>query len=107
MLISKYVVLCVSDVDTIAVCGDGLIPNPDIGNVFICRITVESGLNVPFQIDAAGICVDGVIPAVNRLAVQRKADAFGIVLGKADPVADVKSRFRWFLYGRLGGLGLF
>lgn len=107
MLISKCFVLGVSDVDTIAVCGNGLIPNPDIGNVPVCRITVEPGLNVPFQIDAAGICVDGIIPAVNRPAVQRQTDAFGIALGKADPIADVKRRFGGFLRGRFGGLRLF
>ena len=107
MLISKCFVLCVSDVDTIAVCGDGLIPNPNIGNVLVCRITIEPGLNVPFQIDAAGICVDGVIPAVNRPAVQLQTDAFGVVLGKADPIADVKRWFCGFLRGRFGGVRLF
>lgn len=100
MLISKCFVLCVSDVDQIAASGDGLIPDPHIGDFRICRIAIESGLYVPFQIDTAGICINGVIQAVHRFTVQRKTDTLGIALGKADPVADVKCRLcgLWLIY---------
>ena len=78
MLISKCLVLCVSDVDQIAASGDGLIPDPHIGDFRVCRIAIESRLYVPFQIDTAGICINGVVPAVHGFAVQRKTDTLGI-----------------------------
>ena len=107
MLISKCIVLCVSDVDTIAVCGDGLIPDPHIGDFRICRVAIESRLYVPFQIDTSCIRINGVVPAVHHFTVQRKTDTLGIALSKTYPVADVKNRFSGFLRGWLGGLRLF
>lgn len=99
MLISKCFVLCVSDVDQITASGNGLIPNPHIGDFRICRIAIESGLYVPFQIDTSCIRINGVVPAVHGFAVQRKTDTLGIALGKTDPVADVKCRLCGFLLG--------
>ena len=106
MLISKYLVLCVSDVDQIAASGDGFIPDPHIGDVRICRIAIESGLYVPFQINTSCIRINGVVPAVHRFTVQRKTDTLGIALSKTDPVADVKSWLCGFLLGWLCGLCL-
>ena len=106
MLISKCFVLCVSDVDQIAASGDGLIPDPHIGDFRICRIAIESRLYVPFQIDTSCIRINGVVPAVHSFAVQRKTDTLGIALGKTDPVADVKCRLCGFLLGWLCGLWL-
>ena len=106
MLFSKCLVLCVSDVDQIAASGDGLIPDPHIGDFRICRIAIESRLYVPFQIDTAGICINGVVPAVHCFTVQRKTDTLGIALSKTDPVADVKCRLCGFLLGWLCGLCL-
>ena len=107
MLISKCFVLCVSDVDQIAASGDGLIPDPHIGDFRICRIAIESRLYVPFQIDTSCIRINGVIPAVHGFAVQRKTDTLGIALGKADPIANVKCRLCWFFLRRFGRLWLF
>ena len=107
MLISKCLVLCVSDVDQIAASGDGLIPDPYIGDVRIYRIAIESGLYVPFQIDTSCIRINGVVPAVHGFAVQRKTHALGIALSKTDPVADVKCRLCWFFLRRFGRLWLF
>ena len=104
MLISKCFVLCVSDVDQITASGNGLIPDPYIGNFRICRIAIESRLYVPFQIDTASIRINGVVPAVHGFAVQPKTDTLGIALGKTDPVADVKCRLCGFLLGWLCGL---
>ena len=98
--------LCVPDVDQIATSGDGLIPDPHIGDFRICRIAIESRLYVPFQIDTSCIRINGVIPAVHRFTVQRKTDTLGIALGKTDPVADVKCRLCGFLLGWLCGLWL-
>lgn len=106
MLISKYLVLCVSDVDQIAASGDGFIPDPYIGDVRICRIAIQSRLYVPFQIDTSCIRINGVVPAVHRFAVQRKTDTLGIALSKTYPVADVKCRLCGFLLGWLCGLCL-
>ena len=92
--------LCVSDVDQITACGDGFIPDPYIGDVRICRIAIESRLYVPFQIDTAGIRINGVVPAVHSFAVQRKTDTLGIALSKTDPVVNVKDRLRRFFFRR-------
>ena len=98
--------LCVSDVDQITASGNGLIPDPHIGDVRICRIAIQSRLYVPFQIDTAGIRINGVVPAVHGFAVQRKTDTLGIALSKTYPVADVKCRLCGFLLGWLCGLCL-
>ena len=100
MLISKCLVLCVSDVDQITASGDGLIPDPHIGDVRICRIAIESRLYVPFQIDTSCIRINGVIPAIHGSAVKHKSDALSVALGKADPVVNVKNRLSRFSFRR-------
>ena len=57
--------LCVSDVDQILVCADTLVPYPDSGDILITGVSAQSGVDVPFQVDAIRVCRDRIIPAVN------------------------------------------
>lgn len=58
-------------------------------------------VNIPFGVFAFYTCGDGVIPAIHGSAVEHKSDAFGVALGKADPVVNVKDRLSRFFFRRL------
>ena len=99
--------LCVADIHLVGIAACLLIPNPDLGDVAVLSIAVKVALDVPFGVPALGACGNGVVPAVGGSAVQRQPHAFGIALGKVDPVADVKGRLGGRLRGWLCRLGRF
>ena len=92
--------LCVADIDFIRAASGLLIPNPHIGDVAVLGISVEIATNIPFGVFAFYTCGDGVIPAIHGSAVERKSDALGVTLGKADPVVNVKDRLSRFFFRR-------
>lgn len=89
--------LCVADIHLKGAGSGLLIPKPNIRDVGIFGVTVQVTLDVPFGIFALRTCGNGVVPTEHSFAVQRKTDTLGIVLGKGDPVADVKCRLCGFL----------
>lgn len=89
MLISECFVLCVSDVDQIPVFSHAFVPDPDIGNVPVTGIAVQSGGDVSLQVNAVWICGDGVVPAVHGRWFQNQPLFRGDGLRIADPVVDV------------------
>ena len=91
--------LCVPDIDQVTVCSDRFVPHPDIRNGFVCRIAVQAGTNIPFQIDAVCVGINRVIPTIHRRAFQSQPYAFGIGFGIVDPSLNVKRRFCGFFFG--------
>ena len=90
----------VPDIDVVAVPISGLVPDPHIGDVRIVRVPAQPAGDVPLQAGAVRPGPDGVVPAVYRAALQPQAQALGITLRVAYPVADVEGGL---LYDRLWG----
>ena len=104
MLISECFVLCVSDVDQVPVFFHAFVPDPDIGNVPVTGIAVQSGGDVSLQVNAVWICGDGVVPAVHGRWFQNQPLFRGDGLRIADPVVDVEWGFCRLRRLRRGGL---
>ena len=96
--------LCVADIHLKGTGSGLLIPNPNIRDVAVLGISVEIATNIPFGVFAFYTCGDGVIPAIHGSAVEHKSDAFGVALGKADPVVNVKDGSVGSSFGGSGGV---
>ena len=87
-----YVASGITDEQIIAAIPAAFGPDPHIQNGFVSGVAVQAAVDVTGEVNAVTTSHDGIIPAVDGIAVQIEAHADRVVLCIGDPYVDVERR---------------